>query len=73
LGFIVNTHDQCVANKMIDGKHCSVLWHVDDLEISHVSRDVVTSAIDYLSGKYGKGASLTHTQKTEEKCIAIWG
>jgi hypothetical protein len=34
-GFEINPHDWCVANKMIDGK-CTVLWHVDDLKISHV-------------------------------------
>jgi hypothetical protein len=36
VGFIVNPHDACVANKMINGKQMTVCWHVDDLKMSHV-------------------------------------
>jgi hypothetical protein len=36
-GFTINPYDWCVANKMIDGTQCTVLWHVDDMKISHVS------------------------------------
>jgi hypothetical protein len=35
-GFEINPYDWCVANKMIDGKQCTIVWHVDDLKISHV-------------------------------------
>jgi hypothetical protein len=31
LGFTLNKYDKCVANKMIDGKQCTIIWHVDDL------------------------------------------
>ena len=33
-----------VANKMINGKQCTMLLHVDDLKISHTDPDVVTSS-----------------------------
>jgi hypothetical protein len=33
-GFTINPYDWCVANKMIDGTQCTIVWHVDDL-ISH--------------------------------------
>ena len=36
-----------------------MLWHVDDLKISHKNKDVVSSVIDYLSKRYGKEAPLT--------------
>jgi hypothetical protein len=36
-----------------------VLWHVDDLKISHTSKDVVRIVIDYLSKRYGKEVPLT--------------
>ena len=42
-GFEINPYDPCVANKMIDGKQCTILWHVDDLKISHVDPGVVTT------------------------------
>ncbi len=41
-GFIAEPYDACVMNKEINGKQCTVLWHVDDLKISHKSADVVT-------------------------------
>jgi len=44
--FEVNPIDWCVANKTIEGKLCTVLWHVDDIKISHVNKDVVSSVLD---------------------------
>ena len=35
-GFEINPYDCCVANKTVNGKQCTILWHVDDLKISHV-------------------------------------
>jgi hypothetical protein len=39
-GFTLNPYDECVANKMINGQQCTIVWHVDDLKISHVSEEV---------------------------------
>jgi len=58
-GFIVNPYDRCVANKTVNGSQCTVLWHVDDLKISHKDKDVVNEVLDYLSKRYGKEAPLT--------------
>ena len=41
-GFEVNPYDWCVANKMIDGKQSTALWHVDDIKISHMDMNAVT-------------------------------
>ena len=40
-GFELNPYNPCVANKMVNGKQCTVVWHVDDLKISHVESAVV--------------------------------
>jgi hypothetical protein len=58
-GFTINPYDQCVANKHIDGKQCTIVWHVDDLKISHVSKDVVEGIIARLNKKFGKESPLT--------------
>ena len=29
-GFTLKSYDNCVANMMINGSKCTVLWHVDD-------------------------------------------
>jgi hypothetical protein len=48
-GFMINPYDWCVTNKMIDGKQCTVLWHVDDLKISYASEDVNTDIIEIIN------------------------
>jgi hypothetical protein len=60
-GFELNPYDWCVANKMVNGKQCTILWHVDDLKISHVDPEVVKSIIDQLNKRYGKEAPLVVT------------
>ena len=59
MGFITNPYDQCVANKLINGTVCTIIWHVDDLKISHINADVVTSVIDQISEVFGKEVPLT--------------
>jgi hypothetical protein len=46
-------------NKTIDGKQCTILWHVDDLKISHEDSSVVTDVISKLNDEYGKKSPLT--------------
>ena len=41
-GFTIKLYDPCVANKMANGKQLTVMWHMDDLKISHVDGKVVT-------------------------------
>ena len=42
IGFVLNPYDPCVANKIVDGAQLTVVWHVDDLKVSHVDAGVVT-------------------------------
>ena len=58
-GFVINPYDWCVANKMINGKQCTILWHVDDLKISHVDAAVNTEVIEMINKEFGKEAPLT--------------
>lgn len=53
LGFSINPVEPCVANKIIHGKVCTVLWYVDDVKISHVDPKVVTWLIKHLEAKFG--------------------
>ena len=61
-GFELNPYDTCVANKMINNKQCTILWHVDDLKISHVDAEVVEDIISRLNERYGGRAPLTVTR-----------
>jgi hypothetical protein len=58
-GFEINPCDWCVANKTTDGKQCTVLWHVDDLKMSHVDSAAVSTVIGMIDEKFGKEAPIT--------------
>lgn len=47
-GFKINPYDWCIANKMIKGSQCTIVWHVDDLQISHKNSSVVDGMIAFL-------------------------
>ena len=53
-GFKTNPYDCCVANKSINGKQCTIGWHVDDLKISHEDPKVVTTILGLIYGRYGQ-------------------
>ena len=40
-GFKLNPYDKCVANKDINGKQCTIVWHVDDCLANHVEQTVL--------------------------------
>jgi hypothetical protein len=53
-GFVPNPYDACVVNKTINGKQCTVGWHVDDLKVSHVDSKVVDDILDLMDNEFGK-------------------
>jgi hypothetical protein len=62
-GFKINPYDWCVADKTINGKQCTVLWHVDAIKVSHEDPEVVTQVLKLFEDVYGsKDAPLTITR-----------
>jgi hypothetical protein len=59
--FEINPYDWCVANKMIKIKQCTILWHIDDLKISHIKYKVLCSIIQQLEKTFREDAPLTIT------------
>ena len=53
-GFIINPYDFCVANKRINDKQCTIVWHVDDFKLSHFDPDVITGILKQLNDVYGQ-------------------
>ena len=54
LGFTINPYDRCVANKIIDGHQCTVVWYVDDAKVSHKSEKVVREVIKSIEAEFGE-------------------
>ena len=61
-GFEPNPYDSCVMNKLINKKQCAVLWHVDDLKLSHVDDAVNESLLARLNERHGKESPLAVTR-----------
>ena len=59
VGFEINPYDWCVANKTVDRKQTTVVWHVDNLKISQENGDTVGALINKLREQYGNEAYLT--------------
>ena len=53
LKFEPNPYNPCVVNKQVEGSQYTIMWHVDDLKISHTNKEVVTKIIDKINEKYG--------------------
>ena len=70
-GFELNTYEWCCANKIIDGKQCTIVWNVDDLKISHVDPNVVTAVIADIQKEYDKNDTVTFTRGKVHNCLGM--
>ena len=52
IGFDLNPYYPCVANKTINGKQLTLVWHVDDIKASHAEAKVVTRMAKWLRKTY---------------------
>ena len=52
VGFKINPYDPCVVNKMVDRKHMTVCYHVDDCKLSHRRSKVNDRMITWLRQEY---------------------
>ena len=51
-GFKLNKYDRCVANKVVKGKQMTLVWHVDDIKVSHENQQVIDMFLNYLRDIY---------------------
>ena len=52
-GYTLNEYDSCVANKEINGYQFTIVWHVDELKLSHKSSETLDQEIAWLESIYG--------------------
>jgi hypothetical protein len=69
IDFVINPYDPSVANKMIEGDHMTICFHVDDCKLSHRKTKVMDSMIKYIRQEYesifedGSGAMMVSRGK----------
>ena len=58
-GFTPNKYDDCVVNKTINGHQMTVVWHVDNLKVSHVNAQKVEKFIKQMEETFGEDTPLS--------------
>ena len=54
MGFKIKPYNRCVANKVINGHQCTIVWYVDDVKVSHKDKKVVHGFICDIEGHFGE-------------------
>ena len=54
MGFEINPYDMCVANKMVNGKQCTIVGYVDDLKVSHEDKGVLNDVLSKIADTFEK-------------------
>ena len=70
-GFEMNPYDPCCWNQIVNGKQMTVVFHVDDMKLSHVNPDVVTKYIKKLDGVYGKTDPMSITRGKKHEYLGM--
>ena len=50
----MNPYEKCTANKIINGKYCTIQWYMDNNKVTHDSEDVITGVIDITKKHFGE-------------------
>ena len=53
-GFELNPYDKCTANKIINDKHCTIQWYVDDNKVTYFSEDMITGVVNFTKKSFGE-------------------
>jgi hypothetical protein len=61
----------CRANKNINVKQCSVLWHINDIKVSHINTGIVTNVLKLFNDEHSKEAPLTVTRGKVHKYLGM--
>ena len=71
----MNPYNPCTAKEVIDDKQCTIVWHMDDLKISHhKDPEVLTNIIKDLNRKFDVESSLIETfcGKIHDLFVGSW-
>ena len=51
-GYELNQYDKCVANRIVNGKQCTIGWYVDDNIVGHKDEKVIDDLVDKIDAKF---------------------
>ena len=64
-----NEYNLCVMKKIVKGKQCTILSHVDDIKMLHVDSDIVSIVLSDIDIKYGNIVKMIITQGKIHKIL----
>src|SRR5210317_1495413 len=70
-GFIFNNYDPCTANKTVNGKQLTVVFHVDDCMSSHVEAKANDQFLKWLNMKYGEHGEVKSTRGNKHEYLEM--
>ena len=50
---LVNSYDLCMANQIMNGKQHNVMWHINNIELSHEDAMINNNFYIWFEKKYG--------------------
>ena len=68
-GFVTNPYEWCVTNKDIKEKQCTIVWHADDLKVSHADSVVVDKVVASLQVECGQLDEMIVRRKIIHDCL----
>ena len=51
--YVINPYHRCMANEVIDVRQYTIIWHANDLKLSHASDEVLVQQINMLDKELG--------------------
>ena len=71
IGFVVNPHDPCAANRMVEEKQQTIRFHVDDSKSSHVDPKVNDKSLEWLNEKHSQHGEAKATRGNIHDCLGM--
>ena len=68
---IMNPYDPCVWNLLVGNKQLTIMFHIDDLMMSHVDPEIVTEHVKKLDGVHGNKHPLSITRGKMHEYLGI--
>jgi len=72
IGYEFNPYDPCVANKIIDDKHHTIRFHVDNIMAHHISSPVNNKFADWLNSMHGHCGEVKQTRGNFHHSLAMY-
>ena len=70
IGYVLNPHEPCVSNKLVENNQHTLTWHVDDVKASHLNPKVNDEFEEWCESKHGSDM-LGHVKVTRGKMAHI--